>query len=64
MTGRAVLKRCLYTDTPSDTHPDTASVTSKVWNSGLLKVVQKKSRFSIKALNFAIIVAWDPWSGT
>ena len=35
MTGRAVLKRFLYTDTPSDTHPDTASVTNKVRDSGL-----------------------------
>ena len=35
MTERAVLKRCLYKDTPSDTHPDTASVTNKVRDSGL-----------------------------
>ena len=35
MTGRAVLKRFLYTDTPSDTHPDTASVTNKVRDSSV-----------------------------
>ena len=43
MTERAVLKRCLYKDTPSDTHPDTASVTNKVRDSGLCPDQGKKS---------------------
>ena len=35
MTGRAVLKGFLYTDTPSNTHPDTASVTNNVRDSSV-----------------------------